>query len=1779
MKKVLISILCIILLVNLPLVSATFENFDANTNPSPPQNLPHYSNTEQSVLAGYTPGEVGFFSQPSSPLSRLSAAFSTTFGNPQDVGEALILYAGTPSPPFVRSSLLEQQDTPVFIPLKATDFGSLLSPVSDDPSERDPLSGLTSLPSIKNVVIHLNKTNTFVRSVRYIPPRSGFTKDNFGYLVIILNKLRNETSLPTASAPQTSVFNNSLPKDIISESLSETPVINLDLTAEIYFDLNANNLLNLGGTKDLTLKPETEPEFLQKVVKEENSFANGKAFVRAATVTDDRVTLIVYNKELLPLSLFSPANAPAGRQVQILQLSRSTPLSRPFRLGLSGNPFEDTVFFKLNEILSPGKRALFDLSTDGKTFSRKANEGGQIYSGSNWKISSINHEKENLDRNQKLERALTFNLDKITMDRVQADIENVDFFTDTIILKNIATGASKKVVRQNLGGKTLSFDLAPLDDASVKYLEEKYCPQNSPQYGCESLNRFKKILISYPGLREEKDAYLEIFDIYKKNLIPLKECALVNGAVPRDHEEECKNAQIDMTSLAYSYADKVQSTQPELLEKWREGFGGKGGSVFLEDENVRFELKRVELPSALQMGKADLTVNDGQMHTLTVGDTIPDIPQGQLLNRKKVNLIEIKQIKQNAIVVEKRDAKVDYTQTFPPPLQTITLGTGHNEFVYDETKDSDGKIERKTVSIDLKHLETNTEASITITPGTGQGLSRSSFQVHIPIEPRPFKFTPEQLRDQINATRALIVKLDSVINKLDAVVRTWKKICLVTFAFITLKSSFLGGTARSLARTTVSKMYQKKCTNEVNTGTTFKTIDECLSSYSKEITNDVDANQKAIESVNQQLKGQTPGNLEQCGDVKFQEVKTLGATIEQCREYLRLKALDGKGSETLKSTVQNDLSSLKFLEKKHEYEQAKTLFENNKKDLLPTKTFGADEKEAEKRAIQFYAEQATELKQTVVGRTDIVPLRTLVVNSEKPSEATAIILKANSDGSVDDSSSAPQDLVKLSELQVRVYEEGVDSVMTRVNNECKNQANNCVTTKLQTLNNTPDPSNIFITKNTPFLQDAQTSTDLQPPTKTSLSGLKLLMNNNILITKTSQHPTNFKLYASQITDIAGGLRSTDYAYVQNAGELTAEYDANSGLAYCYPTGMNGEYIKVLERYQGNSDIKIFRAMNVGQNGIMECDGGGDDVLAEKGDESALALPENAKLRNYYLSIIQNAKHCKNDGDPVGEVTKKSGGKVKIKCSMKQSKINLNLNAPKCIDVMDAQDCTILFNACDPVMCPASRCNLGGRYNVPDVIQSGLVGSAILCAPNIKQGVLVPVCLTGILAGLKNIRTLLQSYSDCLEVNLKDGKNVGLCDYIRSVGICELAWREMINLFKIKGAVVDYLSEKAFGEPEGGAEYLTFQSSLQNVGQSFNYFTTEYSNTYVAALKGSSTEEIGSQVCRLGVYGRLPTVGEVLDKLSEPEDPPQFFAFFDDAPYVQNIGESPSVSNVAGNVKELSNYKIFYHIYAGTGFAQQQAVFAEPLNPATGQPNKAVTYSVYLVNRQLGLPPLYVTLPGDTLQQSANIARGQYAQNTVQKVATSGYNEICIMLNGKESCGFGKVTSAFSLNYLSDKLAEAETGKKIESPEDCVPSVPTTSASLGSITTPEKYGVLTTGIVRVCNPTLPTADPPRWASVGSCGKDSSGVDRGTCWLDKKSIKIQDVKAKQELLLGLKKDVPPEKLLSQDQSIAKLFELNKARDAILDRLKNLVAAAPEQKEEEPVVEINGAGGVLA
>ncbi|MBS3161459.1 hypothetical protein J4476_02070, partial [Candidatus Woesearchaeota archaeon] len=1095
--------------------------------------------------------------------------------------------------------------------------------------------------------------------------------------------------------------------------------------------------------------------------------------------------------------------------------------------------------------------------------------------------------------------------------------------------------------------------------------------------------------------------------------------------------------------------------------------------------------------------------------------------------------------------------------------------------------------EYDSAKLQVTKIDTNYEAYLTVIPGAGRSFTTSSFSFTVPVDPRPFEWTPQQLESHIKATKDIIAKLDKIIKKMDDVIRTWKKVCLATFAFLTVKSSFLEGGARSLARRQVSDSFKQRCVAEKTEGKTgehpdFQTVDRCLDYYADNIKSSTDKTQKYIEDVQSTIKGKTAEDLAKenldnidCGsfsEFKIASIDARGSDLvteyRDCLLYSKLKN-DNTVDPAYKSYLESKNNKNSIQDKIALYNKAKTIANTAGKgddpkyiqDVITVIQMNSDNKVSSNVNGMILTKDINDpLKGSAIIPTgnDLTKAKTIDVHSlsyynylqikyDDPAGTKNAFLNAVCD------TNSGSHLSTTNPLQcVDNNNKNIISVNTQVENLKKQQ---------YTENNYP----VYVDD---YFIDNSKSFKVNDPNNCGI--------NNGVLDGSRCIP---KLFASTVSDTDIGRLSTGYSY---GVSIPALYD-NNGLPYCYPTG-KGEYAIVDEWYSGNKGIKTLRVLNVGPNSRIEC-GKGDDLYPP--GKEAKALDINPSLKNKYILIGEKLKKpCTKDGEPVGTIDGKN-----VVCSKQSSEQLTNDLQPKCIDVMDPLDCKILFNACDPVMCPSSRCTLGGKVPPRNVIQSGLVGSLVLCLPNIKEGIAVPVCLTGIDAGLKGIRSILEGYVNCLEIKLKQNEDVGFCDYIRSVGVCELVWREAYNLLDIGGrGIIDWVNGKVegnLGPDSGGGEYLKFQSSLDNVGKSVNVFTKEYDTTYTAQFLSQSTDEIGTQICRLSVNGKLPSVGKIIDQLTEPEDPPQFEAFFDETGYA-SPGESSGVSGIYG-AQELSLYKVFYHIYAGTGLYRgsysttssvisSQNFLVPNANPS--QQNSPLSYSVYLVNKESNLPPVYVTFPGDFVRTQGSIAPGKFEQQTVQKVAPKGYNQLCVNINGVEQCGFGKVSSSFGVQELNNVITSSQATQTINSAEQCTPE-PRTSATyslgklaaaspfaLGAVTPGPATGLLTsnadqsllsTGIIRVCSNSPPTTEAARWTKVGTCGKDKNNLVLGDCWLDTKSINIDDKDIKKETLDKLNEDGELKRsvrLLDSSESNSILLLLNAKRDKILDDLRNLV-----------------------
>ncbi|HLC77734.1 MAG TPA: transglycosylase SLT domain-containing protein [Candidatus Nanoarchaeia archaeon] len=524
------------------------------------------------------------------------------------------------------------------------------------------------------------------------------------------------------------------------------------------------------------------------------------------------------------------------------------------------------------------------------------------------------------------------------------------------------------------------------------------------------------------------------------------------------------------------------------------------------------------------------------------------------------------------------------------------------------------------------------------------------------------------------------------------------------------------------------------------------------------------------------------------------------------------------------------------------------------------------------------------------------------------------------------------------------------------------------------------------------------------------------------------------------------------------------------ISQTFPVGGN------IRSFDDSGRVNSFSICNVGRDHI-EQNKGGDDLcrLFVNGQsyDNFHGL-DDTEIKNLVDSatkaVYEAQRFYESGGAKTGAIATINGVRVKVGAPA------VDIPDIQCADVYSAKECQLLFNVCDPVICPNSRCNLGGAYQVEDVIQTGVVGSVALCLPNFPQ-VYIPICLSGVHAGLDAWLSVQRSYQQCLQENLNTGQTIGICDEIYSLYQCEFFWRQGIPI--IKYAAPKAIEVLTGQNVKGGGEYLGVRSAWDNAQKSVDFFTQYYAENSFKAFKMRSAEEFGGEICKTFVSAAYPSSGNIIDKLTKPDSPTQFYARFDEIPYT-------SATN-----PPISHYKVFYHIYAGNDRGAYFKVYLKG--------DKSSFYEDSEYSR---------AVPG----ASGYIAAGGFAQNTPDFTAPAGYKELCVVVNEQVECGFKEVTTDFGLNYIKEKyVAEQAKERNIKTTKECVAG----SSSLHSMINPNlQEGVTNTinpsisnsGLTRICSTNCPsenvqdcTSESSNWVPVGYC--DTPNVK---CWLDESNV---------------------------------------------------------------------------
>ena len=505
-------------------------------------------------------------------------------------------------------------------------------------------------------------------------------------------------------------------------------------------------------------------------------------------------------------------------------------------------------------------------------------------------------------------------------------------------------------------------------------------------------------------------------------------------------------------------------------------------------------------------------------------------------------------------------------------------------------------------------------------------------------------------------------------------------------------------------------------------------------------------------------------------------------------------------------------------------------------------------------------------------------------------------------------------------------------------------------------------------------------------------------------------------------------------------------------------------------FEESGKVSSFWLCNVGKNGVEQFGQGigiGDDVCGmfnlNTGQPldvfSGLKKEDASKLVLVGIQALQDAAAQY----PNKMITIKG---VKETYRFNTGKPATSGIGTQCQDFMSPKDCWVMFNVCDPVVCPTSRCNLGGAYPVDDVIQSGIVGSIALCLPNIREKIFVPVCLTGIHAGLEGWISILKARRDCLQESLNTGRTVGICDQIHSVYACDFWWRQFAPMMN---TVIKKSVEWMYGQgTKGGGEYMTVNEAWNNAEKSWQYFTTFYAQDSKLSFTARSFADIGTEVCKMGISTRYPSG---FKGLFEPESPPQIHAWFDEMSYTE------------ATYPATSQYKVYYNIFAG----QDEGAY----------------YSVYL--KAPAIASYYQSNPFVSID-SGFIPAGESVDTSRDFTAPAGYKEICVRVNTKDYCGFKQVSTSFALNFARESYLGEQASQRVTSERECVsgsPSLyplaqPNLQAGAEEAALPELYN---RGVIRICASRDPGegTEPGRWEDVGYCDDESV-----RCWIDTASV---------------------------------------------------------------------------
>ncbi len=920
------------------------------------------------------------------------------------------------------------------------------------------------------------------------------------------------------------------------------------------------------------------------------------------------------------------------------------------------------------------------------------------------------------------------------------------------------------------------------------------------------------------------------------------------------------------------------------------------------------------------------------------------------------------------------------------------------------------------VSVYVNEIHVNEVAHVTLIPEIKNDKSEADFTFRIGIEQRAIELSPDKALDLLENLNASIEKWQNIVDRLGTVVTGLKGACFATSAVLMIKNMASGSSGEAAARTKVMEKYKKKCDTEFSE----MSRTECYNHFSSEIDADVSAMSAVLNGVNKRMEVAQNGNTDNSGGLfGGTSIKNSTKYLDDLKGQIKTEKIDvDVGGEVIEIS-RNDLYSVSQIRSVLTWEDAEARGLGDIAKVEMDKNLRNVALSVEGKKEQFDLE-----KQFVFDEVRL-PVSVLNKGQSAFSNGGVTVRKTDVD-SIVNKELGLAGVEDYDEIGVQIVHAGSKDYLYLFDAKGAQLG-------IYEVEKEGDNLNIIGEKDSlPKVEGA---------------------NVRMVTTGTCVNPWP-----------KGRAKVSYYEAGSNKGlPAIVPFDLKEGW-YAMVPNSGGTFVDDSPQgYTASGDVKYFKICNIGDNGLMQnC--AGDDLVQSFDANTA------GSVKSYGKCSVDAGKLYEKAREAIRKASQQYGERqVNIFDQMMETGEPMSqVGGFECQDFMSPSDCKLMFNVCDPVICPPSRCDFGGKFPVSDVIQTGIIGSLALCLPNAREGIFVPICLSGVQAGLDGYLSILKSEKACLETSIESGELVGICDQITAIYKCEFFWRQMSPLMdQIVPGILDFVSGGS--SVRGGGEYALATQAWATTKKSMSYFKDTYAQNAFKAFNIRSTQEVGSSFCKAFIGTSVPGSANFLENLLAPESPSQFYAQFSEQTFTE------------ATVPSTSHYKVYYHIYAGN--------------------DQGVQYKIYLKN-----PPAssYYASNPEVPVKSGFIAAGSSADESVDFTAPSGYKELCVVVNAQEKCGFKQVTTDFGLDFLSKKYTEEQaTSEDIKSEKECVSGTPSAlsmanlnlQAGLEESMSPE---IALRGIVRVCATQNPGAGVSATNEVGcTVGSEQSAVSSLGC----------------------------------------------------------------------------------